>query len=191
MEGKIVASERAIYDNSFQEILQFYQPGTVVEGTISGIVDFGLFVRFAPSKEAIDFLEKKKMPVPELLEGLVHISEIDWQIVDNPHKEFKVGDKIKVAIWSIEHNRFCLSAKTLKDNPWSKVKGKVKEGDLIKGTVKKINSSNALVQTELDVQGVIPVNEDITNELEIDHQYQFKISFLDCDNYKMTLELVR
>ncbi|HHD92547.1 MAG TPA: S1 RNA-binding domain-containing protein [Candidatus Portnoybacteria bacterium] len=191
MEGKIVVSERAIYDNSFREILQFYQPGTVVEGVVSGIVDFGLFIRFAPSKEATDFLKKKKMPVPDLLEGLVHISEIDWQVIDNPHKQFKVGDKIKAAIWSIEHNRFCLSVKTLKDNPWSKIKDKVKEGNIIEGVIKKINSSGALVQTSLDVQGTVLTNNDEALNLELNNKYQFKITSLDCNNYKMVLELVK
>ena len=191
MEGKIVVSERAVYDDGFRELLQYYQPGKIVEGTVSGVVDFGVFVRFPLSEEAVKVLKEKNLAAPELLEGLIHISEIDWQVVDNPHKIFKVGDKVKVAIWSIEHNRFCLSLKTLKENPWVKIKSKVKKDDIVKGVVKKVNSSGALIQTELGVQGIIPdVQGKKDLNLEVEGNYQFKITLLDCNNYKMILELV-
>ena len=97
---KIIFSEKAAVMEQRTQTLQNLKVGDVVEGTISGILTYGLFVSFHG------------------IEGLVHVSEIDWGHVNNPHKFGKIGDKVTVQVIGIEGEKISLSIKRLRPNPW-------------------------------------------------------------------------
>src|SRR3989338_6953488 len=107
-----------------------------------GVVDFGAFVK-----------------LEEGLEGLVHISEIDWGLVDDPRHFFKVGDKVKVKIIDIKDGKVSLSVKALKENPWQVASERYNKGDKVEGVVIKFNKHGALASIEEGIAGLVHVSE--------------------------------
>jgi small subunit ribosomal protein S1 len=95
-EGKLIFSEKEHNQKEKEEIVSKYRLGNIVEGEITGIVDFGAF-----------------MKIEDGLEGLIHISEMDWGLVDDPRKLFKVGEHVKAQIIEIKDNKVSLSVKVL------------------------------------------------------------------------------
>ncbi|MEK7118707.1 MAG: S1 RNA-binding domain-containing protein [Patescibacteria group bacterium] len=130
-EGKLIFSEKDHSQKEKGEIVAKYQLGAIVDGDITGVVDFGAF-----------------MKIEEGLEGLIHISEMDWGLVDNPRKLFKVGDRVKAQIIEIKENKVSLSVKVLKENPWKGAEKKYKKGDTVRGAVIKFNKYGALASIE-------------------------------------------
>lgn len=126
-EGKLIFSERVKEPKEIQNKLKAYQVGQELEGAVSGIVDFGIFVKLEDD-----------------LEGLVHISELDWSLVESPGSLFTMGDKIKVKVIGIENSKISLSVKALKPDPWQKAK--FQKGDIVEGKVTKLNKFGAFVQ---------------------------------------------
>ena len=174
-EKKLIASEKAAEEKKFKKTLEKYKVGDTVEGKITGIVNFGGFVKFGD------------------LEGLIHISEIDWQIIDNPAEFFKVGDKIKAKIVEIEEDKISLSTKALKENPWQKVKEKYETGQIVKGAVTKFNPFGAFVKLDKNIQGLAHISEFGTEKkmkemLEIDKKYEFRIISIKPSEYRMALK---
>src|SRR3989344_2446064 len=121
-EGKLIFSEKDNNPEEKKEILSKYSVGDEVECIVAGIVDFGVFLK-----------------LEEGLEGLVHISELDWGLVEDPRAMFKVGEKVKAKVIEIKDGKISLSIKALKENPWKEFEGKLKKGDIIKGVVIKYN----------------------------------------------------
>ncbi|MBU6415262.1 S1 RNA-binding domain-containing protein, partial [Patescibacteria group bacterium] len=119
-EEKLIFSEKSQENQELREKISKYHAGDVVEGEVSGIVSFGAFVRFGDG-----------------LEGLIHISEMDWRLVENPSSIVKTGEKVKVKIIDIQGEKISLSLKALKENPWEIAAGKYQKGDAIKGIVGK------------------------------------------------------
>jgi len=139
----LIVSEKAVADEIAQTKLDKYKVGTVVDGVVVGVVDFGLFVRF-----------------DEHLEGLVHISELAWTKVEDPTKEYKVGDKVKVKIIDIENGtRFTLSIKQTLPNPWVEFAKTVKPGDKFVGKVNKITNYGVIVVNEQGIQGLCHISQ--------------------------------
>ena len=139
----LIASEKAVSDEIAQFKLEKYKVGDTVEGSIIGIVDFGLFIRF-----------------DEDLEGLVHISEMSWKKVENPYKEYRVGEKVSVKIVDIDKdNRINLSIKQTIPNPWLEFSKTVKPGDEFVGTVTKIATYGAIVVNKDDIQGLCHISQ--------------------------------
>ena len=174
-ENKLIVSERATEEGKLRKELEKYKVGDIAEGTITGLVDFGAFVKF------------------DNLEGLIHISEIAWQIIDNPADFFEVGDKVKAKIVEIEDDRVSLSTKILKENPWEKVRDKYQAGQTIKGTVTKFNPFGAFVKLDKDIQGLAHISEFGTEKkmketLEIGKKYDFKILSIKPSEYRMALK---
>src|SRR3989338_898530 len=99
-ENKLILSEKAKTESAIKEILDKYKKGDVIEGKITGIADFGVFIKFpiAENSEA----EKNS------IEGLIHISELDWQLVQNPAEVVKVGEIVKAQIIDIKNNQIFL-----------------------------------------------------------------------------------
>lgn len=175
-EKKLIVSEKATEEKKLKEELTKYKVGDVIEGTITGIVDFGAFIKF------------------DNLEGLIHISEIDWQIIDSPNEFFKVNDKVKAKIIEITDDRVSLSTKALKDNPWEKVEEKYQTGQIIKGTITKFNPFGAFVKLDKHIQGLTHISEFGTEKkmqetLEIGKEYNFKIISIKPSEYRMALKL--
>jgi len=174
-EKKLIVSEKAAEEKKLKKALEKYKVGDVIEGKVTGIVDFGVFVKFND------------------LEGLIHISEIDWQIIDNPAEFFKVGDKVKAKIVEIEKDRISLSTKILKENPWQKVRDKYKTGQTVKGTVTKFNPFGAFVKLDKNVQGLTHISEFGTEKkmkeiLKINKKYNFEILSIKPSEYRMALK---
>jgi small subunit ribosomal protein S1 len=106
-EDKLIVSEKALNKEEIKEILDSYKIGETHEGVISAITDFGAFVKLDSPKELT-------FSVPE---GLIHISELDWNLVKDPGKIVKIGEKVKVKILGFQQGRLSLSLKALKEKP--------------------------------------------------------------------------
>jgi len=174
-EKKLIVSEKAADQKKITKALEKYKVGDKIEGEITGLVEFGAFVKF------------------DDLEGLIHISEIDWQIIDNPGEFFKVGDKVKAKIVEIENNKISLSTKALKKNPWTEIKDKYKNGQIIKGKVTKFNPFGAFIQIDKNIQGLTHISEFGTEEkmkeaLKLNKEYKFKILSIKPLEYRMALK---
>jgi small subunit ribosomal protein S1 len=179
-EGKLIFSEKALGAKSRKEIIEKYNLGDVVEGEVTGVVDFGVFVK-----------------MEEGFEGLIHISEMDWSLVENPRDLYKVGDRIKAKIIEIKDDKVSLSIKALKRNPWLDAEGKYKRGDVVKGVVIKYNKHGALVSIEEGVAGLVHVSEfgtatgtgeeALRKHLELGKTYTFTINLFEPKSQKMTL----
>ena len=174
-EGKLIFSEKGLDDKEKRDLIAGYQVGAVVEGEITGMVDFGAFVK-----------------LEEGLEGLVHISEIDWGLVDDPRHFFKVGDKVTVKIIDIKEGKVSLSVKQLKENPWTTAADKYKKGDKVEGVVIKYNKHGALASIEEGIAGLVHVSEFGSEEklhqnLELGKRYPFTISLFEPKEMRMAL----
>lgn len=174
-EKKLIVSEKAAEEKKLKKALEKYKVGDIIEGKVTGIVGFGVFVKF------------------DDLEGLIHISEIDWQIIDNPGDFFKVNDKIKAKIVEIEEDRVSLSTKALKKNPWEKVRDKYETGQIVKGTVTKFNPFGVFIKLDKNIQGLTHISEfgteqKMKQDLEVGKKYDFKIISIKPSEYRMALK---
>jgi small subunit ribosomal protein S1 len=174
-EGKLIFSEKGADDKEKKELIANYAVGDAVSGDVTGMVDFGVFVK-----------------LEEGLEGLVHISEIDWGLVDDPRHFFKVGDKVKVKIIDIKDGKVSLSVKALKENPWEAAKGRYSKGDKVEGVVIKFNKHGALASIEEGIAGLVHVSEFGSEEklraaLELGKRYPFTISLFEPKDMRMAL----
>jgi len=154
-----------------------YNLGDVVEGTVTGIVDFGIFVK-----------------INNEVEALVHKSEIDWGLVEDTKNYAKVGDVIKVEIIEIKEGKISLSMKKLKENPWVSAGKKYKKGDVINGVVIRFNKHGALASIEEGVAGLIHLSDfkdeaELKSSLSLGKVYSFEITLFDPKEEKMTLTL--
>jgi len=174
-EGKLIFSEKDNNPEEKKEILSKYAVGDSLDCTVAGIVDFGVFLKLEDG-----------------LEGLVHISELDWGLVEDPRSMFKVGDQIKAKVIEIKDGKISLSIKALKENPWKEFEGKLKKGDIIKGVVIKYNKHGALVSIKEGVAGLVhnstfPSEIKLREKLELGKNYNFQITLFEPKDQKMTL----
>lgn len=174
-EGKLIFSEKDNNPEEKKEILNKYNVGDDIECSIAGIVDFGVFLKLEDN-----------------LEGLVHISELDWGLVEDPRSMFKIGDKIKARIIEIKEGKISLSIKALKENPWKEYEGKLKKGDIIKGVVIKYNKHGALISIKEGVAGLVHNSTfggeaKLREKLELGKTYNFQITLFEPKDQKMTL----
>ncbi len=109
-EEKLIVSEKALNKEEVEEIMKYFAIGEVFEGNVSAVTDFGAFVRLTP---------KEGTKTPET-EGLIHISELDWQLVRDPRDILQEGERVKVKIVGFHQGRPALSLKALKERPQSK-----------------------------------------------------------------------
>ncbi|MDO8486527.1 MAG: S1 RNA-binding domain-containing protein [Candidatus Staskawiczbacteria bacterium] len=187
-ENKLILSEKAKTEEKTKEILKDYKKGDIIEGEITGIADFGVFIRFPLSNEPS---EKVKSDI----EGLIHISELDWQLVENPAEVIKVGEIVKAQIININNNQVFLSLKSLKKNPWEEIEKKYKKGDIIKGKVIKFSSFGAFIEILPKIRGLCHVSEfgsqkNMEESLEIDKNYDFQVLLIEPKEHRMSLKLV-
>ena len=174
-EGKLIFSEKELGSKSRKEIVSKYNLGDVVEGEVTGVVDFGVFVK-----------------IEEGFEGLVHISEVDWSLIENLRELFHTGDQIKAKIIEVKDDKVSLSLKALKRNPWLDAESKYHRGDIVKGVVIRHNKHGALVSIEEGVAGLVHISEfksedELRQKLELGKTYIFTINVFDSKNQKMTL----
>ncbi len=187
--GKLILSERVKKAQKIREILKKYKAGDIVEGEVTGLVDFGIFIKFPLASEE---KTQKKDDLEEPIEGLIHISEVDWQLVEDLSEVVKVGQKVKAKIIEISGDRVSLSLKALKENPWKEVEKKYKKGDKVSGKVVKFNPFGAFVQVDPEIQGLCHISEfglqkKMEEKLEIGKSYDFEILEVRPEEHRMSL----
>ncbi len=175
-EHKLIFSEKSLEEKEEKgEKLNKYEVGSVVSGEVTGAVDFGVFVKLEPG-----------------LEGLVHISEIDWGLVEDTKTLYKVGDNVDVKVIEVKDDKISLSIKQLKENPWVDASKKFSKGDVVDAVVIKYNKHGALASIQEGVAGLVHVSEFETEEnlkssLSLGSVYKFKITLFEPNEQKMTL----
>lgn len=185
-ERKLILSEKAKEDEKKKEILKKYKVGDVVEVKIIGITDFGAFISF-PVGSSVKESEK--------LEGLIHISELDWQLIEDPAEIVRVDQNVKAKIIEISDDKISLSLKALKQDPWKKISTKFKKGNVIEGEVTKFNIFGAFVKITPKIQGLCHISEfgiksKMEEKLKIGEKYNFQILSIDTKAHRMTLKLI-
>jgi small subunit ribosomal protein S1 len=175
-EGKLIFSEKGPQEKEEkEEKVSRYEVGNVLQGEVTGAVDFGVFVK-----------------IEDGLEGLVHISELDWGLVEDTRALFKVGDKVKVKVIEVKDDKISLSIKQLRENPWVSASSKYKKDDVVNAVVIKYNKHGALASIEEGVAGLVHISEfaseeDLKNTLPLGSVHQFKISLFEPKDQRMTL----
>ncbi len=174
-EGKLIFSEKDNNPEERKEIIGKYNVDDELECEVAGIVDFGIFLKLEDG-----------------LEGLVHISEIDWGLVEDPRAMFKVEDKVKAKIIEIKEGKISLSIKALKENPWKEFEDTLKKGDIVSGVVIKFNKHGALVSIKQGVAGLVHNSsfgseEKLRSTLELGKNYNFQVTLFEPRDQRMTL----
>ncbi len=176
---KIILSEKAQEVEDQKQSLDTYEEGDIIDGKVTGVVPFGAFVKFGND-----------------IEGLIHISELDWSLVDDPSSIIKEGDKIKAQLLKIDGGKVFLSLKALKKDPWKELEKKYKEGDIIKGKVSRAVPYGVFVEMDGGVQGLCHVSEFTTKEkledaLEVGKNYDFEIIALNAKDHRLGLKPIK
>jgi small subunit ribosomal protein S1 len=190
---KLIVSEKAAISEKEKKVISELKVGDIIEGEVSGVVDFGAFVKFLPSSKKDSEKEEDK------LEGLVHISELAWQLIDDPREIVKTGDRVEAQIIGIDDTRISLSIKALQKDPWSEIEKKYKVGDEVSGKVDKINHFGAFVYLDKDIHGLAHVSEfrevypskKIEDVLKAGENYTWKILSIEPKDHRMGLILVK
>ncbi len=191
-ENKLILSEKAKTLEDTKEILKNYKIGDIVKGEIKGIAEFGAFIKFPVNKKGSETKEQDS----SIIEGLIHISELDWQLIENPSEVVKIGEIVQAKIIEINNNQVFLSLKSLKKDPWKEIEKKYKKGDIVKGKVIKFSSFGAFVQITSKIRGLCHISEFGTKtrmeeSIKIDTKYDFKILSIDSAEYRIGLKLVK
>jgi small subunit ribosomal protein S1 len=145
--NNVVLSRRAVLEEERKEvreqILDRLQPGMVVEGKISNIVDFGAFVDL----EGID--------------GLIHISELSWSHVNHPSEVLSIGETVRVKVLDIDRDRqrISLGLKQTQEDPWQTVLNEYKSNDILEGKVTKVVAFGAFIEIVPGVEGLVHISE--------------------------------
>lgn len=177
-QNKLIFSEKEAVRENMQQRFQQLKVGDVVKGVITGVVDFGAFVNV------------------QGIEGLIHISEISWERVNNPADYVKVGQTVEAKIISIEKDRLSLSLKQLQEDPWAKEVEKFKKGDEVEGTVTRITPFGAFIQISPAVEALVHITElgegegvDPEKIFKVDEKKTFTILEIDKESRKISLSL--
>jgi len=191
-EEKLIVSEKEAYKEEEKKNISEFKVGDVVDGEVSGVVDFGAFIKFfSPSQqESKDETDK--------LEGLVHISQLDWKLIDNPRDVVSIGDRVKAKIISIDDTRVSLSIRDLKADPWSQAAEKYKTGDTVEGVVNKLNHFGAFVYLDDDIHGLSHISEfiskypgkNVDEVIQTGETYLWQIMSMDPNKHRMGLKFV-
>lgn len=145
---KLIFSEKAAGQPETSDRLKELAVGQKLDGTVTGVVDFGLFVEIGG------------------IEGLVHISEVSWERVEDLRKLYKPGDKVAVEVIAVDDQRVSLSIKRLLVDPWLESVKKYEVGKRVEGTVTRITQFGAFVRLDPVIEGLVHVSEIIDRESE-------------------------
>ncbi|MFA6553133.1 MAG: S1 RNA-binding domain-containing protein [Patescibacteria group bacterium] len=179
IDSKLIVSEKAAWEEQQQHVISKYKVGDVIDGAVTGVVDFGAFIEFGDN-----------------LEGLVHISELAWQRIDNPSDFVKVGDKVKAKIINIEGSRISLSMKSMLTDPWHEATKRYKVGQVVEGQVLKINPFGAFVELDEQIHGLAHISElssdriaDPSKIVKPGERYKFKILSIEPGHHRLGLSI--
>lgn len=178
-DNKIIFSEKDIWNRRQKPTLDKYQVGMVVEGKITAITNFGVFVNF-----------------DEGMEGLIHISELAWQRIDSPSELYQVGDKVKAEIVSVDGAKIFLSLKRLMTDPWLEASAKYKIGQIVPGSILKVNPFGLFVKLDEEIHGLAHVSqlglgakEKIGDIFKVDEVRDFEIVNISPEEHRLGLKL--
>lgn len=177
-DNKLIFSEKEAVRDDMQSRLTKLKVGDIVEGVVTGVIDFGAFVNV------------------DGIEGLVHISEISWERVEDPKKYVKIGDTIKAKIIAIDKDRLSLSIKQMSEDPWLSEVKQFKKDALVEGKITRITPFGAFVQLSPAVEALVHVSEMSDDEgvdpeklFKLNEKKQFKVLEIDNENRKIALSL--
>lgn len=175
--NKLIFSEKEAVKEGLAERFQKLAIGDTVTGVVTGVVDFGVFVNV------------------EGIEGLIHISEISWERVNDPSDYVKVGQTIEAKIIAIDKERLSLSMKQLTKDPWLDEVEQFKPGEKVEGTVTRITPFGAFVQLSPAVEALVHVSElggdgtDPEKVFTLNERKEFTVLDIDKENRKISLSL--
>jgi small subunit ribosomal protein S1 len=180
--NNVVLSRRAVLEEERkevrQQILDRLQPGLVVEGQISNIVDFGAFVDL----DGID--------------GLIHISELSWSHVNHPSEILNIGDTVKVKVLDIDRDRqrISLGLKQTQEDPWQRIVDTYNVGDELAGKVTKVVTFGAFVEILDGVEGLVHISELAAHHVESPREIvhpgdEIRVKILEIDSERRRLSL--
>ncbi len=177
-EEKLIVSEKTVWEDTQKNVISKFKVGDKIEGEVTAVADFGAFVKF------------------DSLEGLVHISEIAWQRIDHPRDLLKIGQTVKAEIIGIEGSKIFLSMKKLVTDPWADVAAKYKIGEMVEGTVLKVNPFGLFVELDSEIHGLAHVSElsdkpvtDVTTIAKPGDRMSFKIVSIEPKEHRLGLSL--
>jgi small subunit ribosomal protein S1 len=177
-DNKLIFSEKEAVKDDMQNRFAELKVADVVEGVVTGVIDYGAFVNV------------------DGIEGLIHISEISWERVDNPRNYIKVGDHVKAKIISINKDRLSLSLKQMTEDPWLAEIKAFKKGDIVEGKITRITPFGAFVQLSPSVEALVHVSEmgdsdkaDPEQLFQLNERKKFKVLDIDQDARKIGLSL--
>ena len=180
--NNVVLSRRAVLEEERKEqrqaILERLQPGLVIEGQISNIVEFGAFVDL----DGID--------------GLIHISELSWSHVNHPSEILSIGDTVQVKVLDIDRDRqrISLGLKQTQEDPWQRVVDTYHVGDDLEGQVTKVVAFGAFVEILEGVEGLVHISELAQQHVENPREIvapgdTVKVKVLEIDSERRRLSL--
>lgn len=179
-DNKLIFSEKEAVKDDMQARFAELKAGDVVEGVVTGVIDFGAFVNV------------------DGIEGLIHISEISWERVENPRDYVKSGETVKAKIIAIDKDRLSLSLKQMTEDPWLKEVKAFKKGDIVEGKITRITPFGAFVQLSPSVEALVHVSEmgdddniDPEKIFQLNEKKEFKVLDIDTDARKISLSLKR
>ena len=177
-DNKLIFSEKEAVKDDMQARFAELKVGDVVEGVVTGVIDFGAFVNVSG------------------IEGLIHISEISWERVEDPRNYVKVGETVKAKIIAIDKDRLSLSLKQMTEDPWLQEVKAFKKGDVVEGKITRITPFGAFVQLSPSVEALVHVSEMSDDEtvdpqqiFKLNEKKQFKVLDIDNDARKIALSL--
>lgn len=178
-DNKLIFSEKEAVKDDTQELFSKLAVGDTVKGLVTGVIDFGAFVNV------------------QGIEGLIHISEISWERVEDPRDYIKTGEEVEAKIISIDKDRLSLSLKQMQEDPWLKEVKAFKKGSAVEGKVTRITPFGAFVQLSPAVEALVHVSEmggdeDSVNPEEVfklNEKKQFKVLDIDTEARKIALSL--
>jgi small subunit ribosomal protein S1 len=177
-DNKLIFSEKEAVRDDMQARFAELKVGDEVEGVVTGVIDFGAFVNV------------------DGIEGLIHISEISWERVDNPRNYLKVGETVKAKIISIDKDRLSLSLKQMSEDPWLQEVKAFSKGDIVEGKITRITPFGAFVQISPSVEALVHVSEMSDDEgvdpeqlFQLNEKKQFKVLDIDTEGRKIALSL--
>lgn len=187
-ERRLIISEKEAYHDERQTVIDELKVGQTIEGTVSGVVNFGIFINYKG------------------VEGLIHISEIAWGHVSDPSDYAQVGDKIRVLVIGVEGDKISFSMKRLTPDPWIAAAEKYKIDQLVKGVVTRITPFGAFVKLDDEIDGLIHVSElseaseaeldddskeatDALNLVDVGSEVEARIVSIDVDEHRLGLSI--
>lgn len=177
-DNKLIFSEKEAVKDDMASRFAKLKVGDTVEGVVTGVIDFGAFVNV------------------DGIEGLIHISEISWERVEDPRNYVKNGQTIEAKIIAIDKDRLSLSLKQMQEDPWLNEVKAFNKGDVVEGKVTRITPFGAFVQLSPSVEALVHVSEMSDDEgvdpekiFQLNEKKKFKVLDIDTEGRKIALSL--